>query len=272
MSSDVLSLSKKKGLPLLTDYVNAKLLPILIVPGFMSSGLEIKESSINRGWEEKRLWLNLSSIGISAMYFGKAQKRMVYYKQDLDDDDDDDEEIRQANCKSDWLKHMLPGSDKESDAPGIKVRAIPGLEGVDYLTPGAFTSHISYVFGPVIKMLEEKGYNSEDGKTNLMAAPYDWRLAPSALEKRDKYFTETMSCIEELYNNNDSTQVVLICHSLGCKVAHYLLNFALDTRGQSWIDKYVHTYMVSRFMVLSKRVMRMYVTVNDLEAKNSKLI
>jgi len=245
MSSDILSLSKKKGLPLLIDNgsANTKLLPVMIIPGFMSSGLEIKESSINRGLEAKRLWLNLSSIGISAMYFGKAQKRMVHSKQDLDDDDNNDEKIRQANCKSSWLKHMLPGSDKESDAPGIKVRAIPGLEGVDYLMPGAFTSHISYVFGPVIKILEEKGYNSEDGKTNLMAAPYDWRLAPSTMEKRDEYFTKTMSSIEELYNNNDSTPVVLLCHSLGCKVAHYLLNFALDTRGQSWIDKYVHTYM-----------------------------
>ena len=206
------------------------------------------------------------------MYFGKAQKQMVYSKQDLDDDDNENEEIRLANCKSSWLKHMLPGSDKESDAPGIKVRAIPGLEGVDYLTPGAFTSHISYVFGPVIKILEEKGYNSEDGKTNLMAAPYDWRLAPSAMEKRDEYFTKTMNSIEELYNNNDSTPVVLLCHSLGCKVAHYLLNFALDIRGQSWIDKYVHTYMVSCYLVLSKRVIRMDVTANDLEGKSSNLI
>lgn len=250
MPTDVLSRSKKTEPPL-SD--NTKLLPILIIPGFMSSGLEIKESSSNRSWEGKRLWLNLSSIGISAMYFGKAQKRTVYSSsQDLDDgeEDDDEEETRQANCKSAWLKHMMLGGDMESDAPGIKVRAIPGLEGVDYLAPGAITSHISYVFGPVIKVLEEKGYNSENGSTNLMAAPYDWRLAPCTMEERDKYFTKTMACIEELYASNDSTPVVLLCHSLGCKVAHYLLNFALDSRGQSWIDKYVHTYMVSRLMLL----------------------
>jgi hypothetical protein len=145
---------------------------------------------------------------------------------------------------------MMLGSDKESDSPGIKVRAIPGLEGVDYLTPGAITSHISYVFGPVIKILEENGYNSEDGKINLMAASYDWRLAPSTMEKRDKYFTQTINMIEELYNNNDSTPVVLLCHSLGSKVGHYLLNFALDTKGQNWIDKYVHTYMVSCVLMI----------------------
>ena len=153
---------------------NGKLLPILIIPGLMSSGLEIKESKINRGWEGKRIWLNLSSVGISAMYFGKAQKTIEDPSQDLDDEEEKDQ---QAKCKSSWLTHMLLNGDKESDAPGIKVRAVPGLEGVDYMAPGAFTSTLSYVFGPVIKILEERGYNSVDGKINLMAAPYDWRGA-----------------------------------------------------------------------------------------------
>ena len=262
MASTTLSSLKEKSPSQLTDCSatadKTKLLPILIIPGFMSSGLEIKESKLNPGWEGKRLWLNLSSIGISAMYFGKAQKRKYASctsqpdidNDDGDDDDDDEEEnIRQSNYKSSWLKHMMLANDNESDPPGVKVRAIPGLDGVDYLTPGTFTSHISYVFGPVIKALEEKGYNSEDGKTNLMASPYDWRLAPSVMEKRDKYFTKTIRYIEELFNNNDSTPVVLLCHSLGCKVAHYLLNFALDKKGQTWIDKHIHTYMVSGTVV-----------------------
>mmetsp|Transcript_10073 Transcript_10073/g.21646 ORF Transcript_10073/g.21646 Transcript_10073/m.21646 type:complete len:716 (+) Transcript_10073:79-2226(+) len=226
---------------------NMRLLPILIIPGFMSSGLEVKDSNIRPEWNGERIWLNLQSIGISAMYFGNAKKQRAYSSNDLDTDsdadEDDKEEHRQARFKSSWLEHMMLSSDNESDPPGVKVRAISGLEGVNYLTPGAITSHVSYVFGPVIDYLESKGYNPKDGKTNLMASPYDWRLAPGAMEKRDKYFTNTIGVIEELYHNNDSTPVVLLCHSLGCKVAHYLLNFALDTRGQEWIDKYVHTYM-----------------------------
>jgi hypothetical protein len=48
-------------------------LPVLIIPGFMSSGLEIKKSKI---WPEgKRIWLNLGSLGLSAMYFGTSQKK-----------------------------------------------------------------------------------------------------------------------------------------------------------------------------------------------------
>ena len=231
---------------------NTKMLPILIIPGFMSTGLEIEESKINPSWEGKRLWLNLSSIGISAMYFGNAQRKQRYtrmHSDNVDDDgneeDGDDDDVQQHNYKSAWLRHMmLDMKDFESDPNGIKVRAISGLDGVDYLTPGAVTSHISYVFGPVIKALEKKGYNS-NGNINLMASTYDWRLSPLAMEKRDKYFTTTIGYIEELYNGNAQTPVVILGHSLGCKVAHYFLNFALDKKGQEWIDKHVHTYMVS---------------------------
>ena len=32
-------------------------LPVLIIPGFMSSGLEVKQSSIKPKWENERLWV-----------------------------------------------------------------------------------------------------------------------------------------------------------------------------------------------------------------------
>jgi hypothetical protein len=31
--------------------------PVLIIPGFMSSGLEVKQSSIKPKWENERLWV-----------------------------------------------------------------------------------------------------------------------------------------------------------------------------------------------------------------------
>lgn len=256
------SSSKKNAPPLLMDGPSIaanddntkRMLPILIIPGFMSSGLEIKESKTNPGWVGKRIWLNLSSIGISAMFFGNAQKKQTYSKMNRNnDDDDDDYDAQQHNYKSAWFQHiMLDMKDFKSDPPGLKVRPIPGLEGVDYLTPGAITSHISYVFGPIIKALKRKGYNS-NGNVNLMASTYDWRLAPLSMEKRDKYFTRTVGYIEELFIDNNSTPVVILAHSLGCKVAHYFLNFALDKEGQKWIDKHIHTYMVSESCVSIKR-------------------
>lgn len=136
--------------------------------------------------------------------------------------------------------------------------------GVDYLTPGALTESMSYVFGPVLKLLQSVGY--ENG-IDLDAAPYDWRipvsfpcrffclnfyifrcrlnfrlfLQPSELQSRDQYFTNTMKTIEQLYYQSNDTPVVILCHSMGCKTAHYLFNFVLKhlgaISGQSWLNK-----------------------------------
>jgi hypothetical protein len=215
-------------------------LPILIIPGFMSNGLEVHESKIRPSWQGHRIWMNLSSLGMSAMYFGKAQQSQTTYDDD-DNEDDDSEEQQQKKYKSAWLEHMrLNPNDMITDPNGVKIRPISGLVGVDYLAPGIFTSHVSYVFGPVIQALQEVGY--KEG-VNLQAANYDWRLPPSQLEKRDGYFTRTIQQVEDLYRNNHSTPVVLLGHSLGCKTAHYFLNFCLQEKGQAWIDLHIHTYL-----------------------------
>jgi hypothetical protein len=168
------------------------------------------------------------------MYFGKAQKSTTT-------SGSEEEEQQQQQYKSSWLEHMrLNPTDMQTEPEGVKIRAISGLEGVDYLSPGTFTNHVSYVFGPVIQALQNAGY--VEG-VNLQAAPYDWRLPPSQLEKRDGYFTNTIQCVEDLYRKNQSTPVVLLGHSLGCKTAHYFLNFCKLHRGQAWVDKYIHTYL-----------------------------
>ena len=44
------------------------------------------------------------------------------------------------------------------------------------MSEGALTESMSYVFGPVLKLLRSVGY--KDG-VNLEAAPYDWRIPVS---------------------------------------------------------------------------------------------
>lgn len=203
----------------------------------MSSGLEVKESNVKPNWVGKRIWINLSSLGFQSMYWGPSQKQHNKPRNTT-------EEELQMNYKSAWIKHMtLNAKDMKTEQSGVKVRAIEGLEGVDYLSPGAFTNHVSYVFGPVIKALELAGYNTNPSKPNLAASPYDWRIPPMELERRDRYFTKTIKIVEQLYNDNDRTPVVLLGHSLGCKTAHYFLNFAKVQKGQKWVDEHVHTYM-----------------------------
>ena len=278
------------------DLENAGLkphLPVLIVPGFMSSGLKIVHSKLEPSWEDKRLWLNLVSLGMGDFFSGSTAEKLrrlaareTNEERDEDDegqDDDNDEGggdmvnetnhailTREASTalfrskrkmpaedpkkkdeqqeaadqhlavhRSKWLSHMGLMEDMKSEHPDVQVRAMEGLAGVDYLTPGTLTNHLSYVFGPVIAALKRVGY--EEG-VNLDAVPYDWRLPPSELEKRDQYFTRTMRKIEEMYEKNSGMPVVLVCHSLGTKTGHYLLDFA-HSKDKGWCNKYVHTYM-----------------------------
>lgn len=217
---------------------NKKRLPVLIIPGFMSSGLVVQSSNVRPDWVGERIWINLTSLGIQSFHFGKS----VEEREDGDStsQSDSDEVKRNVTYKSDWLQHMVLSNDLKTEANDVEVRNIEGLAGVDYLTPGTLTNHVSYVFGPVIDALREAGY--VEGK-DLQAAPYDWRLPPTQLEQRDEYFTRTMQLVKKLYVNNDKTPVVLLCHSLGCKTGHYFLNFLLRNKGRTWIDKYIHTYM-----------------------------
>lgn len=42
-------------------------LPVLIIPGFMSSGLEVKQSSIKPKWENERLWVRYCIMCVHIM-------------------------------------------------------------------------------------------------------------------------------------------------------------------------------------------------------------
>jgi len=210
-------------------------LPVLIIPGFMSSGLYVKESGAKPSWEDKRIWLNLGSLGFQAMHFGGDMRLASASPSNDTVKKDEGYEMRSL-----WLQHMALKQDMKTEKDGIQVRNITGLAGVDYLTPGALTSHVSYVFGPVIQALQAVGY--VEGQ-NLDASPYDWRVPPHVLEDRDQYFSRTMVQVVDLYEKNKNTPVVLLGHSLGTKTAHYFLNFAKEKAGRGWIDKYVHTYM-----------------------------
>lgn len=240
-------------------------LPLLIVPGIMSSGLEVRKSGVDDKHVGERVWLNVTALGMGALYSGpvtekkkareekhEKNRKMVQEKkmEEASDTEEEDEAEEMAErekspelykCKSAWLQHLSLQSDMCTEREGNEIRPIKGLDGVDFLTELATIDvGASYVFAPVIKLLEGAGYTRG---VNFDAVPYDWRVPPSVLEERDGYFTETMDRIEKLYADNDNTPVVLLCHSMGTKTGHYLLNFAEKRRGREWIDKHIHTYM-----------------------------
>jgi len=264
-----------------------KLLPVLIIPGFMSSGLEVKRSGVSEEWEGLRVWLNLEKLGINTPL--NTAGGLVRIPKGHSEESDEStsgapaaaastaaaavttntntntntnttsqkrrfsESLRQEHerglrCKSDWLQHVSLSHDLVTEREGMEIRPIEGLHGVDYLGQHErqflvqnLINASTYVFGPVIKVLKRVGYTDD----NLDAAPYDWRIPPKVLEERDRYFSRTMRRVEDMYRRNNNTPVVLVCHSMGCRICHYFLNFALESPngGQAWLDEHIHTYM-----------------------------
>jgi len=254
-----------------------ELLPVLIIPGIMSSGLEVRKSAVHDKHIGERVWLNPIALARGKLGFGKAfttaegiddndagssnnksperrnNKPLLeegdsdFFEKDMENSESEEEEEdgRELDCKSPWLQHMTLTSDGCTEREGNEIRPIPGLDGVDFLTDiASINVGASYVFGPVIKLLVGIGY--EKG-LNLDACPYDWRIPPLVLEERDKYFTKTVDRIEKMWKDNGGKSVVLLCHSMGAKTGHYMLNFVVErlgaSEGRQWIDKHIHTYM-----------------------------
>ena len=99
--------------------------PVVIVPGFISSGLELWDGlQCGKHFFRQRMW---GTPAMATAYFANRQ------------------------C---WMQHMRLDPATGLDPPGIKLRAVSGLEAVDWFVPGYF------VWGKVIESLGEVGYDT----------------------------------------------------------------------------------------------------------------
>mmetsp|Transcript_20106 Transcript_20106/g.43494 ORF Transcript_20106/g.43494 Transcript_20106/m.43494 type:complete len:786 (-) Transcript_20106:3922-6279(-) len=190
----------------------------------------VESSELVPRWNGKRLWLNLNRLGFTGKFLGHEQEIET-----------NDEHAQNVNMRNDWLTHMTLQPNLIDEREGVKVRAVEGLVGVDYLDQNVLTKGASYVFGPVIKALQKRGGYKEG--VDLDAVPYDWRVPPRVLEERDQYYSRTLSKIEKMCEQNEGRGVVLLCHSMGCKQGHFILEYAQQVKGREWIDKYIHSYV-----------------------------
>ncbi|CAM9295481.1 unnamed protein product, partial [Phaeothamnion confervicola] len=115
-----------------------------------------------------------------------------------------------------WLRHMAMDHRTGMDPPNIKLRAAQGLEAADFVI-GAYWVSRSQISK---NNLADIGYTS----TEMFLASYDWRLAPSLLESRDRYMTRLMRHIELEYEAS-GRPVVILAHSYGSTVVKYFLNW-----------------------------------------------
>ncbi|CAH0514092.1 unnamed protein product [Peronospora belbahrii] len=130
------------------------------------------------------------------------------------------------------------------DEVECKLRAAQGLEAVSELDPGIVTGPLSTVWRNIIHDLV---HHFELNPEQLVVATYDWRLPPSKLQERDKYFDLLKKKIEytvELDGNDGG--LVVIAHSMGNGILRYFLEWLKDEVGrknwQKWIDRHISAY------------------------------
>ncbi|RYG95451.1 hypothetical protein EON65_55960, partial [archaeon] len=189
--------------------------PIILIPGIIASRMI--------SWRQKKcagpginvqdvVWLNLQ----------KLVETMTYDK----------------NC---WLDCMKLDADS-TDPVDCKIRPDEGLDSVGELSPGLYRPSGTSIFTSLIHTLaKDLGYDSN----SLLAAPYDWRLSPMELEKRDSYFTALKFKIEMAVQRHQRP-VILLSHSMGYHIFTYFTSWLKAISPPSigydaWVYKHIYT-------------------------------
>eukprot|EP01105_Mastigella_eilhardi_P020016 TRINITY_DN4741_c0_g1_i1.p1 TRINITY_DN4741_c0_g1~~TRINITY_DN4741_c0_g1_i1.p1 ORF type:complete len:1062 (-),score=244.48 TRINITY_DN4741_c0_g1_i1:53-3190(-) len=232
-------------------------LPIVLVPGFASSGLRAVEST-QSSWVGQRVWLSLEKIGTERMKtMGRnmslsvlsrlKSRRSAKNSVELDaadgaeqNKDDAPESQEDAVFRNLWVSHVVLADDGCHDPPGIALRPIKGRTGVKYLDPSTATAAMSYVMGPLIDTLEDFGYT----ESNLVVASYDWRLPPCYVEERDHFHSKLQKKITKIVKETNE-KVVIVGHSMGNRTIQYFLNKVKNQSdtGRQWIKDHIHTFL-----------------------------
>ncbi|RKP02736.1 hypothetical protein CXG81DRAFT_10415 [Caulochytrium protostelioides] len=198
--------------------------PVFLIPGIISTGLEL--------WETAQRNLACGKRHFRKRFWGTMnQFRGI---------------LMDREC---WVEHMALDEHTWLDRPGVKVRAAQGFDAADYLYPGY------WVWARIISNLAALGYSPD----TMHLASYDWRLSFANLEKRDRYFTRLKSNIEAAYENaaivhgdgeggsHEPLPVVVITHSMGALVFYYFLNWVRSplgaNAGEAWCDKYLKDWV-----------------------------
>lgn len=192
--------------------------PVLFIPGILASRMV--------AWKRKKcigpdieiqdiVWLNLQKLA-ETMTFDKR-------------------------CWLDCMKLQLNGSDPHD----CKIRPDEGISAVGELSPGnLFTPSSTSVFTDLIRMLaRELGYDSN----NIISVPYDWRLSPQALEKRDSFFTTMKFKIESAVKRHNRPAII-IAHSMGNNMFMYFcewLRMVDKPKGgwRRWLRRHIWAYV-----------------------------
>lgn len=166
----------------------AYLSPVILIPGLLGSRLQAKIDKTDRvnilcskehGWQE--MWLSVRQLLPIVV-----------------------------DCWLDNVRLVVdPRTGKPRSPPGVRTRvsdfgSVESVRHLDLNQPQLFR-----YFAPVIERLQQIGYTPDQ---NMLAAPYDFRLAPQQLAG---YFVDLGRLVEGA-RSKWGRKATLICHSMGC--------------------------------------------------------
>jgi len=132
-----------------------------------------------------------------------------------------------------WVENMKLKYDNMTrttmDNDGVETR-IPGFGNtttVEWLDPSQ--RGFSMYFANIVSHLLPQGY--ERG-VNIRGAPYDFRRAAN---EHGEYFVKVKNLVEETYQANNQTPVILLTHSMGSPMMLYFLLH----QSQAWKSQYI---------------------------------
>ena len=180
--------------------------PIFLLPGLASTRLV--------AWRYKKCFGAFSS-GIKVQDHVWLNLNLVIQMGTID-----------VDCMKECLTLGLNQTDTDNLEVGCKLRPDEGLDAIASLAPGGLGSSLlvggtNTVYAWLIQWLADNlGYDV----SNIIGLPYDWRLTPNVLEKRDGFLTMTRRRIEAAVATNGAPGI-LVAHSMGNSVFRYFLEW-----------------------------------------------
>ncbi|KAL5022187.1 hypothetical protein ScPMuIL_001342 [Solemya velum] len=122
---------------------------------------------------------------------------------------------------------------KTSNQPGVET-AFPGFgdtQTIEWLDP----THIfpTTYFSPIVEAMLTWGYQRN---VSVRGAPFDFRKSPNEMSE---FYKDLQALVEETYEINNNTRVVMMGHSMGNPVLLYFFNYI----PQAWKDKYIQAFI-----------------------------
>ena len=137
------------------------------------------------------------------------------------------------NCLADYFTcEWNETLKKPTSSKNIKIDTYDfgGDKGTRFVDNGIFGFKFGSVFDKIFKKFENNGYKI---KENIFSAPYDWRMNPVSM---DDYFYSLKNLIENAYNKNMNSKVILYGMSAGTMTLH---EFLIKYVSKEWKKKYI---------------------------------